>query len=68
MNEFEGRVALVTGAASGIGKSIALLYAKHGAKVVVSDIDDSGGQELVEAITEEKPFSHMPMFRNRMTA
>jgi NAD(P)-dependent dehydrogenase (short-subunit alcohol dehydrogenase family) len=50
--EFQEKVALVTGAASGIGKSIALLYAKNGAKVVVSDIDDTGGQETVEAITK----------------
>jgi NAD(P)-dependent dehydrogenase (short-subunit alcohol dehydrogenase family) len=49
--EFQEKVALVTGAASGIGKSIALLYAKNGAKVVVSDIEDTGGQKTVDAIT-----------------
>ena len=38
---FEGKVALVTGAASGIGKAAALLYAAHGAKVIVSDINDN---------------------------
>ena len=52
MKEFEGMVALVTGAASGIGESIALLYAKYGAKVMVSDIDDPGGQRTVDKITE----------------
>ena len=35
----EGKVAIVTGAASGMGKSIAMVYAKEGAKVVVSDIN-----------------------------
>ncbi|MGE5464954.1 MAG: SDR family oxidoreductase [Syntrophothermus sp.] len=50
MKDFEGKVALVTGAASGIGESIALLYAKNGARVVVSDIDDPGGQETVDKI------------------
>lgn len=50
--EFEGKVALVTGAASGIGESTALLYAKNGAKVVVSDVDDKGGQETVDKIKE----------------
>jgi NAD(P)-dependent dehydrogenase (short-subunit alcohol dehydrogenase family) len=50
MKEFEGKVALVTGAASGIGRSIALLYAKYGAKVVISDIDDAGGSETEEMI------------------
>ncbi len=39
---FEGKVALVTGAASGIGQATALLYATYGAKVIVSDIRDNG--------------------------
>jgi NAD(P)-dependent dehydrogenase (short-subunit alcohol dehydrogenase family) len=50
MKDFEGKVALVTGAASGIGESIALLYAKNGAKVIVSDIDDAGGRKVVDSI------------------
>lgn len=47
---FDQQVALVTGAASGIGKATALLYAKHGAKVVVSDMNENGGQETVAEI------------------
>lgn len=35
----EGKVALVTGAASGIGKASALAFAKEGARVVVADVD-----------------------------
>lgn len=50
MKEFDGKVAVVTGAASGIGESIALLYAEHGAKVVVSDINDEAGQKAVERV------------------
>ncbi|MCJ7571293.1 MAG: SDR family NAD(P)-dependent oxidoreductase, partial [Candidatus Thermoplasmatota archaeon] len=39
----EGKVAIVTGAASGIGRATAILFAKEDAKVVVADINDKGG-------------------------
>lgn len=41
---FEGKTALVTGAASGIGRETALEFARHGAKVIVSDISPDGEQ------------------------
>ncbi|WP_420152184.1 SDR family NAD(P)-dependent oxidoreductase [Siphonobacter sp.] len=46
---FQGKTALVTGAASGIGKAVALLYSQYGAQVMVSDLSD--GQAVVEEIT-----------------
>jgi len=46
----EGKVAIVTGAASGMGKAIAELYAKEGAKVVVSDYNGEGAKAVAEAI------------------
>ncbi len=49
----EGKVALITGAGSGIGRESALLFAREGAKVVVVDIDEVAGQETVSAIRED---------------
>jgi NAD(P)-dependent dehydrogenase (short-subunit alcohol dehydrogenase family) len=46
----EGKVAVVTGAASGIGKAIALQYAKAGARVVVSDLNFEGAKDTVKII------------------
>ncbi len=46
----EKKVAIVTGAASGIGKAIALLLAKEGASVVLSDISEKNGNAAVEEI------------------
>lgn len=50
MSEFTSRVALVTGAASGIGEAIARHLARQGAKVVVTDIDSTGIDNVVQAI------------------
>ncbi|MGI4865928.1 MAG: SDR family NAD(P)-dependent oxidoreductase [Janthinobacterium lividum] len=47
-----GKTALVTGAASGIGKAIAQLYAQLGASVMVSDLDAEKGQQVVADITQ----------------
>lgn len=47
------RTAIVTGGASGIGRAVALAYAREGARVVVSDIDEEGGAETVGLIEEE---------------
>ena len=51
MLKLEGKVAVVTGAASGMGKAIAELYAAEGAKVVVADLNLEGAEAVVEGIT-----------------
>ncbi len=48
----EGKVAIVTGAASGIGKATAEVFAKQGAKVVVADINLTDAEKVAAGITE----------------
>ena len=50
MGRLQDRVAIVTGAASGIGRSCAELFAEEGATVVVADIQDDAGRELADAL------------------
>ena len=50
--QFEGKVALVTGAASGIGRASALAFAREGATTVVADVLVEGGEETVRIIKE----------------
>jgi NAD(P)-dependent dehydrogenase (short-subunit alcohol dehydrogenase family) len=53
MNRVEGKVAIVTGGALGIGRAACLLLAKEGAGVAVTDVLDKEGQDLVDDITEK---------------
>jgi len=50
MGRLDGKVAVITGAASGIGRASARRFAAEGAHVVVADLDESGGKTLAEEI------------------
>ncbi len=51
--KLDGKCTIVTGAASGIGKATALLFAREGALVVVADINEDGGRDTVAAIRQQ---------------
>ena len=53
MEDLTNKVAIVTGGGSGIGREVAKLYAREGAKVIVADIDEKGGAETVLMIKNE---------------
>lgn len=48
----QDKVAVVTGAAGGIGRATAILFAQEGARVVIGDVDQKGGQSAVEEIKD----------------
>ncbi len=48
-----GKVAIITGAGSGAGRSGAILFAREGAKVVAGDIDPEGGEQTVQMVKRE---------------
>ena len=52
-SRLDGKVALVTGGSSGIGRASALVFAKAGAKVTIADMDVERGEEAVAAIVRE---------------
>lgn len=52
MSDLKGKTAIVTGGASGIGEATALLYAEEGCNVVVSDVQEEKGNNLVQKIRQ----------------
>ncbi len=49
---FEEKVVIVTGGSNGIGRQVALEYVRENAKVVIADIDEVNGRELVANLNE----------------
>jgi NAD(P)-dependent dehydrogenase (short-subunit alcohol dehydrogenase family) len=50
MKSYDGKVAIVTGAARGLGRVTALAFAREGARVVLTDIDETGGEESLHLL------------------
>ena len=53
MGRFDGKVALLTGAARGLGRVTALAFAREGASVAPADIEAAGGRETLDMIRAE---------------
>ncbi|CAA2992351.1 Hypothetical predicted protein [Olea europaea subsp. europaea] len=55
----EGKVAIITGGASGFGESTARTFARHGAKVVIADVQDDKGMSICEELGSPENFSYV---------
>src|SRR6202034_2607263 len=48
----DGKVAIITGAASGIGRATSMIFAREGAKLLLADLQEEGGNETVKSVKE----------------
>ncbi|HYC00157.1 MAG TPA: glucose 1-dehydrogenase [Candidatus Limnocylindrales bacterium] len=63
MQRLEGKVAVITGGASGIGEATARLFAREGARLVVADVNDERGQRLARDIGQAAVYVHADVSR-----
>jgi NAD(P)-dependent dehydrogenase (short-subunit alcohol dehydrogenase family) len=56
--ELDGKVAIITGGANGIGRATAELFVQEGARVVIADLDDERGAEVSDRLGEAATFKH----------
>ena len=63
MGKLEGKVAVVTGGSSGLGRAIARRFVAEGARVVIGDIADEAGQEVAKSLGDSARYRHCDVTR-----